>query len=151
MCGLLTSAQKGRKKGHMKVVRISLRDVPELDDDDGTPPRPPPYPPPPVVAEQDRIADEVERILQRRSHRAQEEGFVRKLSGDARTPMRYSTQPLSSTRSSQRVLGRISSFSSRAHFTAEQDEYGPASEQAVELKATRLWNDLVQSAEKRKW
>jgi len=132
-----------------KVVRISLRDVPELDDDET--PRPPPYPPPPVVAEQDRIADEVERILQRRSHRAQEEGFVRKLSGDARTPIRYSAQPpLSSTRSSQRVLGRISSFSSRAHYL-NADEGAPASDQAVELKATRLWNDLVQSAEKRKW
>jgi len=134
-----------------KVVRISLRDVPELDDD-GTPPRPPPYPPPPVVAEQDRIADEVERILQRRSHRAQEEGFVRRLSGDARTPIRYSTQPsLSSTRSTQRVLGRISSFSSRAPFKAEEDEYAPTNDRAVEFKATRLWNDLVQSAEKRKW
>ena len=126
------------------TVRISLRDVPELDDE-AEMPRPPAYPPPPTVLQQDRIADEVQRILSRRNERRHDENFIRRLSGgDLRTPA--PAAPSTPHRVDVRLsYGKISSFSSR---TADSADLGVKN--SVELKAARIWNDIVQSAEKRR-
>ena len=144
----------------VRVVQISLMNIPELDDEESSP-RPPAYPPPPLVQEQDRVSSEVQRILSRRSERrlssSQEEDFLKRLSRTSASMSDYGTvtprqAPVSSSfqpaHFRQASNPKTSAFSSRSsNLEANNNNNNPDD---ADRKSAQLWNTMVSSAEKRR-